>query len=162
MTSRQELATQIVVESYGKGKPVSIGEAMVKGGYSKASAKNPKVLTTSKAYQDAMAKLRNKYGVTLDKYMRNLGEGMEATNEVANGYEIVEEGKKKYNRPVFKKVPNVALRLAANKQAEKVLQIDAMFGDGTGPPVSPEDLSALASVSDEVQLTQLLFRKNNS
>ena len=144
MTLKQELAINIIKESQGK-KP--IGQAMIEAGYTKVSAKTPSNLTSSKAYQQAMAKIRAKHGVTLDKYVRNIGQAMDA--------EILD----KANIPTG--VPNHLVRLSGNKQAEKILQIDKHFGSSDGISVTPEDLSALASASDEVELTRLLFRKGS-
>lgn len=145
MTGKQEIATTILMNSGGK-KPVS--QAMIEAGYSPATANRPKVLTESKAYIQAMAKLKKKHGVTLDKYMRNVGQAMDATKTI-----VTKDG------DVVAELPDHAIRLAGNKQAEKLLNLSST-SDG-GSVVDPADLEALAGVSDEIELTKVLFRRNS-
>ena len=145
MTTKQQQAIDIVVESGGK---VSASKAMVQAGYSKVTATNPSKLTSSKAYQEAMAKMRAKHNVTLDKYVRNIGLAMDA--------EVLDDD----NVPTG--VPNHAVRLAGNRQAEKILQVDKHFGNsGSETELTPADLAGLAGASDEIELTKLLFRRTN-
>ena len=145
MTGKQEATIAIIAKHGGK---IPISKAMEQGGYSKGSIQHPSLVTKSKAYIEAMAKMRAKHNVTLDKYVRNIGLAMDA--------EVLDDD----NVPTG--VPNHTVRLAGNKQAEKLLQVDKHFGNsGSETELSPADLAGLAGASDEVELTRLLFRKGS-
>lgn len=154
MTIKQETAITKVIENHG-----NVSKAMLEAGYSPASAKNPSNLTRSKAYIKAMEALKKKHGVTLEKYVRNVGEAMDATDKVEAGKKIVGKGKDKVVETVYKDVPNISLRLQGNKQAEKLLGIDKITEEANSSNLSPEEMKQLASESDEMTLTQLVFKK---
>jgi hypothetical protein len=53
-TARQQRAITKTLEKLGKKQPIKMGEIMLESGYSKAMAKNPQILTTSKAWEETM------------------------------------------------------------------------------------------------------------
>lgn len=94
-SNNAKAVAQEVLENLGKGKKVSIGAIARKKGYSKATAKNPKLITETKSYKEtvspvvaAMAKERDAIikrlpkmrgkasygdlGRVLDKLIRNM------------------------------------------------------------------------------------------
>lgn len=147
MTTKQELAIQKTLENNG-----NVGKAMIEAGYSKASAKNPSILTKSKGYKLAHASLMKQHNVTLDKYIENIGLAMNAA------LPIYEENPETKEMELIREEPIIALRLQGNKQAERLL-----FGDDdkTKPArMDMGDLKALADESDEVKLSELVFKKN--
>lgn len=53
-TENQKATVKRIVENIGKGKKLSVSRVMRESGYSKASAKNPKILTQSKSWPALM------------------------------------------------------------------------------------------------------------
>jgi len=53
-TARQQRAITKTLEKLGKKQPINMGEIMLESGYTKSMAKNPQVLTTSKAWNETM------------------------------------------------------------------------------------------------------------
>lgn len=53
-TPNQEAAAKETLENLGKGKKVSLGKILRKHGYSEAVAKNPKIVTESKGWQQLL------------------------------------------------------------------------------------------------------------
>lgn len=138
MTIKQDTAINELVENRG----IPVGTAMVKAGYSRASAKNPKNLTNSKAYKQKLGALAKANNVTLNQYMMNLGLGMTAMKQNNFTGEITED---------------IGTRLAANKQAERFI----FKGKEQEPnSITADDLKALAEESDEVKLSELVFKRN--
>ena len=71
---RQQEATKIVLETGGK----SVSKAMIKAGYSPATAKNPKKLTQSKYYQNLIKKY-----LPVTKVLRVHNQGLEANKVIS-------------------------------------------------------------------------------
>lgn len=131
-TVKQAKAMEIIENNHG----IAVGKAMELAGYSKASAKNPKNLTRAKA----VTGLAKSAGVTIEQYMKNIGEAMVAD---------------KQNNFTGEITPDYALRLSANKQAREFLNIEE-----DNPQANPELLKAMSSDVDEIELNRLIFRKN--
>ena len=53
-TARQQRAITKTLEKLGKKQPIKMGEIMLESGYKKSMAKNPQILTTSKAWVETM------------------------------------------------------------------------------------------------------------
>src|SRR3990167_3551077 len=134
MTIKQATAITKVVENHG-----NVSKAMIEAGYTKASAKNPSNLTNSKAYKSKMKALAKTNNVTLEQYMMNLGMGMTAM---------------KQNNFTGEIAADIGMRLSANKQAERFIFKDK---EQTPNALSSEELKELASESDELKLTELVF-----
>lgn len=73
MTINQEKAVQNVLKQKAKGKVV-LGKAMKEAGYSKAVQHNPKVVTESLGFKEAMAK----YGLTEENFAAYLSEDLKS------------------------------------------------------------------------------------
>ncbi len=74
-TYKQKLAVKHIIEGD------SISKAMLKAGYSPATAKNPKNLTERIVFSEFM----EKHGVTDDKVAERLSEGLDATKTIVMG-----------------------------------------------------------------------------
>lgn len=74
-TVRQIKAAQYIAQGDSASK------AMIKAGYTPASAKNPKNLTGSQSFLEIM----EKHGITDDKITQVLNEGLAATKTIAMG-----------------------------------------------------------------------------
>jgi len=144
MTQKQVEASKLVVQN-----GVSVSSAMREVGYSE-SAVRKQTLTKSKAYKEIVLPKLKKAGVTLDKYIDNVGRAMNANKQINIEGDVVTTEE-----------PDLNMRLQGNKQAEKLLKLDNMLGinNTEGETLQVEDLQALAGVSDEVELTRILFKK---
>lgn len=119
---------EIIENNHG----IAVGKAMVQAGYSKATAKNPKNFTKARA----ITGLAKANGVTIEQYMLNIGQAMQA---------------EKQNQFTGEITPDYAMRLSANKQAREFLDIkeeDKQF--------NPELTKALNDNFDELQLLRLI------
>lgn len=144
MTTKQLLATKYILENNGK-----VGPAMIKAGYSPAMAKNPKLFKQGKAYQELILPKLKAAGVTVDRYIDNIGKAMQADKQITVDGEIITTNQ-----------PDISTRLLGNKQAEKLLKVDQLVGtNDQSNDLEPEDLKALLSASDEVEMTRILFKK---
>ena len=145
MTTKQLRATAISVENGG-----NVSRAMIEAGYSPATAKNPSKLTNSKAYRSIYDPILKKNKVTIDKYIKNIGEAMDASKVTVIG---------KGDDAFAEVTPDHMTRLAGNKQAERFLFKDSNSND----PASIQGLTeAINNNVDEVELTQLVFRKQGT
>lgn len=133
---KQEAAMGEVMENRG----IPIGKAMRNAGYTKASAKNPKNLTNSKAWKSKLGALAKANNVTIEQYMMNIGLGMKATKQNQYTGEVTED---------------ITTRLSANKQAERFI----FKSTEQNEPMNAEELKELAEASDEVAVS-MLFKKN--
>ena len=80
-TEKQKKAIEKIVENHG-----NVSKSMLEAGYSPASAKNPKNLTQSQAFQQYM----HQAGVTDEKLVDVLKGGLDATKTVVMGGESKE------------------------------------------------------------------------
>lgn len=53
-TIKQKIAIKKTLEKIGKRQPISMGKIMLESGYTKSVAKNPQILTNSKAWLETM------------------------------------------------------------------------------------------------------------
>lgn len=137
MTMKQDLAVSKLVENHG-----NVSKSMLEAGYSPQTAKNPSNLTKSKAYKSLYAPLLKEHKVTINQYIKNIGDAMVA---------------EKQNNFTGEVTPDISTRLAGNKQAERFLFKDQPTPTKEG--ISAEDMQALANESDEVILQQVVFSK---
>lgn len=142
MSLKQEAAIQELVESRGR----NVGKAMIKAGYSKASAKNPKNLTESKAFKNYYEQTKllalKKHNITWDRILKPISDALEATTSIRDkdGVEITE-------------VADLNTRLRASKQAAEMLKVkDEIDPNETIPESLPKGM-------DLVEAQRLLFRK---
>jgi hypothetical protein len=70
-TAKQSKAITKVLENMGKKQPIKMHEIMIDAGYSPSMAKNPQVLTTSKAWLETMKEID--FGLQL-KQVEELGD----------------------------------------------------------------------------------------
>lgn len=147
MTAKSIKASKNTLENGG-----NITKGMIDAGYSPITAHNPSNLTRTKAYQTLVIPKLMKAKVDLDTYINNIGIAMHANKQVVVEGDIITTDE-----------PDIGMRLQGNKQAEKLLKIDQLVGvNDTGNELEPEDLEALAAASDEVELTRILFKKNQT
>ncbi len=136
MTIKQQVAVKEMVVNGGNAT-----QAMLTAGYSPNTANTPAKLTNSKAVKKQLNKLAKANNVTIEQYMMNLGQAMQAD---------------KMNNFTGEITVDHQTRLSANKQAERFLFNDKET-DKRG--ITPEQLKELANESDEVKLTELVFKK---
>ena len=67
-TQRQKIAIKKVLKAREEGKPISVSKIMQESGYPKATAHNPQMLTTSKAWQKSLAE------INFDKQLKQVEE----------------------------------------------------------------------------------------
>ena len=77
-TPKQKKALEIIMESHGT---IPVSRAMEQAGYTPATAKNPKNLTTSLSFQEYMKKA----GVDEEKLVKVMREGLEANKTIVMG-----------------------------------------------------------------------------
>lgn len=147
MTSKQAKAIEIL--SKGNGM-IPVSKAMKEAGYSPSAVDHPKVLTTSKAFKSVYAPLLKKNNVTIKKYIKNVGEAMDASKTV-----IIGKGEDAFADVV----PDYTTRLQGNKQAERFL-----FDDKPNPgstPVVIDNTAILEAIKagDMVTLQQAIFNQ---
>jgi len=162
MSTRAIIASKNMVQN-----GASVSQAMRDAGYSESSARKQS-LTKTKVYKDIVLPKLKKANVTVDTYIHNVGVAMNANEKVQRGTKVTTVGKGKdkitTSVPLYEEIENIPLRLQGNKQAEKLLKIDQLVGvssdDAGSSDLSSEDLTALLNESDEVVITQALFRKS--
>lgn len=140
MTTKQMKAIKIMAENGGVAS-----KAMLQAGYSEVSAKTPSKLTNSKAYKSMYAPMLKEHGVTINQYIKNIGDAMQATIAVYDN-----KGK------LVKHTPNHQTRLSGNKQAERFL----FKAEDKDNGITADDVQALANASDDVELTHVLFKRS--
>lgn len=74
MTQNQERAVDNVIKQRATGNKVNLGNALKDAGYAPSVTKNPKVVTESLGFKEAMAK----YGLTEEKWASYLAADLEA------------------------------------------------------------------------------------
>lgn len=131
--SKRQLKTMEIIQN---NRGIAVSKAMIQAGYSKATAKNPKNLTRSKAY----AQLAAQNNVTIEQYFMNLGLAMQA---------------EKQNQFTGEITPDHAIRLSANKQAEKFLNLEPDQPTQNNEIVIPKGL-------DEIELQRILLKRSDS
>jgi len=137
MTIKQDNAITNVVENGG-----NVSKAMIKAGYTPATAKNPSKLTQSKAYKKRMSSIMKSHDITVEQYMMNVGGAMKAN---------------KQNNFTGEVTVDHQVRLSGNKQAERFLFNEPSESKEMGTV----QLKELANESDEIKLTELVFKRNS-
>jgi hypothetical protein len=107
-----------------------------------------------------------KQGLTLETIVKPVAKAINATTSKQVGTRVLEYDEK--GRPIeteyiYEEVDNLPLQMQAADRASKWLGLDKAAESGTGEGgtgLSPEDLKALAAESDEMTLTQLVFKKS--
>lgn len=132
-TSKQSKAVEYLDNHGG-----SVGAAMIAVGYSKATAKNPSKLTKSRALQS----IAQANGVTIEQYMRNIGEAMKANKVASIAGDFYQT-----------EIPDHLVRLAGNKQAREFLELEE-------EKVNPDLTKAISDNVDEIELQRLIFKKS--
>lgn len=145
-TPKQIKAAIKTVENVRLAKPKPINVVLIESGYSIPVSKHPSHVTRSKGYQDALAPLLKKHNITVDRYLRNIAEAMEATKVITS-----------HTEPDYL-VPDHTTRLQANKQAEKLLPLHQDKGDITD---TSELEAALDSGMEVEELQRIVFRKKD-
>ncbi len=141
MTIRQQKAINNIIVNGGK-----VAKGMRDAGYSEAMVRNSHKLTRSKAFKSAIEPLLKQNNVTLDQYIMNIGNAMQADKTVIIG---------KGDDAFADNVPDHAVRLQGNKQAERFL----FKGDTTDPASKIDNQAILDAVKrgDTVTLSQAVF-----
>lgn len=144
MTIKQKKAVAIMVENGGVAST-----AMIKAGYSPNTAKTPSKLTSVPEVQDALQQLLKQKGITLDKALQPIADGLTADKVI-----IVGKGEDAF----ADLTPDHTTRMQASDRALKLLNI-------TGKDTQPFDLQdltdALNNNVDEVELTHAVFKRKD-
>ena len=144
MTTKQQRVVKEILENDG-----NVSKAMLKAGYAPSTAKNPHLLKKIPEIQDALQSLLKSKGITLDKALQPIADGLEAEKLIAMG---------KGEDSFIDRIPDMPTRLQASDRALRLLNItsakEASFN-------SKELSEALRDNVDEVQLVQATFKRKD-
>ena len=110
--------------------------------------------------QDAVRTEMMRQGITLDKVIAPVTKALNAKTKtrVISKETITEKGTVEREYTDIEE-DNIPLQLQGSDRASKWLGMDKTTDDSGIGGLSPEELQALASESDEMTLTQLVFKK---
>lgn len=144
MTNKQQKAIEIMVGNGGNAT-----QAMLQAGYSPNTANTPSKLTKAPAVQNELQRLLKKKGITLDKALKPIADGLTATKMVVHG---------KAEDSWVDEIPDHGIRMQASDRALKLMNITK----DNPNPTSLEDLTkAIEDNVDEVELQRLVFKKTD-
>ena len=144
MTTKQKTAVKILAENGGNAS-----QAMIAAGYSPQTAKTPSKLTNVPEVQNELQRLLKKKGITLDKALQPIADGLEAEKLIAMG---------KGEDSFIDRIPDMPTRLQASDRALKLLNITS----GKEPQFNPQDLTdALNNNVGEVELVSAVFKRKD-
>lgn len=146
MTTKQAKLTNILPEIVANGGTLS--QAMRQAGYSESMARNPQKLKKMPVIKNELQRLLKKKGITLDKALQPIADGLQAEKLIAMG---------KGEDSFIDRIPNHQVRLAASDRALKLLNITK---EPTHPTSLKELQTAIQSNVDEVEMTKLVFKKD--
>lgn len=145
MTTKQKTALDILVGNGG-----NVTQAMLQAGYSPNTANTPSKLTKAPAVQNELQRLLKKKGITLDKALQPIADGLTAIKMVVHG--------KNSEESWVDEIPDHGIRMQASDRALKLMNITKDKEN----PHSLEDLTkAIEDNVDEVELQRLVFKKSD-
>lgn len=117
------------------------------------------------AIQQALAPVYEKIGIGLEKSLLPIAKSLEAKTKRRIGEDIIardDKGRPTEIRDVYEYEDNLPLQLQASDRALKLLGItQRVESDDSIKGYTQAELEKLAGDSDEMTLTQLVFKKNN-
>lgn len=144
MTTKAQTATTLMLENGG-----NVSKAMRDAGYSESTAKNPQKFKARPEVQNELQRLLKRKGITLDKALQPIADGLTATKMVTHG---------KDEDSWVDMIPDHTTRLASSDRALKLLNITK---DNPQPPNLAELKAAIEDNTDEVSLVAMTFRKDD-
>jgi len=98
--------------------------------------------------QHLIPALRN-LGITLEKSLKPIADGLDANHKVTIEGDVIDTGE-----------PDINTRLRASDRALKLLGVyDQVSASKTNEEYSKEELTALSSESDEIEMSKIVFKK---